>query len=323
MKQFGPEVNLGNIPPEEVIPLETLRLGLRGDTLREILLAESPHPPPSRTCDHLRLIPDAHASPGVGAGSWPGVSAGSSRSRATRVSDARREGSAVGMTFWQTARRGRVALRKPRSSSAKMLARAVRLTSDARARSPALHAHSSRLETVRWLTWDEVRARRLARSHLVERAPAESLVEVVREVGGIHAQVMGSAELQLAARVEGITQVDVREALWERRKLAKTWTLRGTLHLHPADELRLWTAARRAVVGDRLRRGASRTSTRSSMRSARRSRGERLLREDSRTPSPASWVRRRARSSPPGGASSSATRRSPTSSASGRRRGKR
>jgi phosphosulfolactate synthase len=35
---FGPEVNLGNIPPEEVIPLETLRLGLRGDTLKQILL---------------------------------------------------------------------------------------------------------------------------------------------------------------------------------------------------------------------------------------------------------------------------------------------
>lgn len=61
---------------------------------------------------------------------------------------------------------------------------------------------------------------------------------------------MGSAELQLAARVDGITQADVREALWERRELVKTWTLRWTLHLHPADELGLWTAARRAVVGD-------------------------------------------------------------------------
>ena len=29
---FGPEVNLGNICPEDVIPLETLRRGLRGDT---------------------------------------------------------------------------------------------------------------------------------------------------------------------------------------------------------------------------------------------------------------------------------------------------
>jgi phosphosulfolactate synthase len=38
VKEFGPSVNLGNIPPEEVIPLETLRLGLRGDTLKEVLL---------------------------------------------------------------------------------------------------------------------------------------------------------------------------------------------------------------------------------------------------------------------------------------------
>jgi phosphosulfolactate synthase len=44
IKHFGPEVNLGNIAPEEVIPLETLRLGLRGDTLKEILLADEPTP---------------------------------------------------------------------------------------------------------------------------------------------------------------------------------------------------------------------------------------------------------------------------------------
>jgi phosphosulfolactate synthase len=42
VKQFGSNVNLGNIPPDEVIPLETLRLGLRGDTLQEILLAPEP-----------------------------------------------------------------------------------------------------------------------------------------------------------------------------------------------------------------------------------------------------------------------------------------
>jgi phosphosulfolactate synthase len=40
VKHFGPEVNLGNIPPDEVIPLETLRRGLRADTLREVLLGD-------------------------------------------------------------------------------------------------------------------------------------------------------------------------------------------------------------------------------------------------------------------------------------------
>src|SRR5213083_2464929 len=44
VKHLGPEVNLGNIPPDEVIPLETLRLGLRADTIKEVLLAEERAP---------------------------------------------------------------------------------------------------------------------------------------------------------------------------------------------------------------------------------------------------------------------------------------
>jgi len=37
IKHFGANVNLGNIPPGEIIPLETLRLGLRGDTFFQFL----------------------------------------------------------------------------------------------------------------------------------------------------------------------------------------------------------------------------------------------------------------------------------------------
>ncbi|MBL7937871.1 MAG: phosphosulfolactate synthase [Flavobacteriales bacterium] len=40
IKQIGANVNLGNIAPEEVIPLETLRLGLRGDTFFQYLPEE-------------------------------------------------------------------------------------------------------------------------------------------------------------------------------------------------------------------------------------------------------------------------------------------
>lgn len=35
--RFGPNTNLGNIKPTEVVPLETLRLGLRGDTMIKFL----------------------------------------------------------------------------------------------------------------------------------------------------------------------------------------------------------------------------------------------------------------------------------------------
>ena len=33
-------MNVGNIPPEEVIPLETLRLGLRSHTMPQLLLKD-------------------------------------------------------------------------------------------------------------------------------------------------------------------------------------------------------------------------------------------------------------------------------------------
>lgn len=40
VKQIGANVNLGNIAPDDVIPLETLRLGLRGDTFFQYLPEE-------------------------------------------------------------------------------------------------------------------------------------------------------------------------------------------------------------------------------------------------------------------------------------------
>lgn len=41
IKLLGANVNLGNIAPEEVIPLETLRLGVRGDTFFQFLKEDS------------------------------------------------------------------------------------------------------------------------------------------------------------------------------------------------------------------------------------------------------------------------------------------
>lgn len=40
VKLLGPNVNLGNIAPKELIPLETVRLGLRGDTFHHFLNLE-------------------------------------------------------------------------------------------------------------------------------------------------------------------------------------------------------------------------------------------------------------------------------------------
>jgi hypothetical protein len=95
------------------------------------------------------------------------------------------------------------------------------------------------------LTWRQVIARRLARSHLLEPAPLDRLVDVVRDVGLVQAQVLSAAELGLAVRVRDATVADVQRELYERRSIVKTWSIRGTLHLVPADELPLWAAAAR------------------------------------------------------------------------------
>jgi hypothetical protein len=99
----------------------------------------------------------------------------------------------------------------------------------------------------------QVRAFRLARQHLTDPLPAERLVDVVAAVGGIQAQVMSAAELALWARSRGLTPGQVQEGLWERRELVKTWCMRGTLHLLPAREFGLWSAALAHRTGWRSR----------------------------------------------------------------------
>jgi hypothetical protein len=102
---------------------------------------------------------------------------------------------------------------------------------------------------MRSLTWAQVWGRRLARHALLTPRPRTDLVEVVRTVGGIHAQMMSAAELSIGVRVAGVTREDVRADLWRHRRLVKTYGLRGTVHLFPADEAPLWAAALRAHPG--------------------------------------------------------------------------
>lgn len=100
---------------------------------------------------------------------------------------------------------------------------------------------------MRSFTWEAACRRRLARQRLLAPAPAAQLVETVRAVGGIQAQVLSAAELAIGARVADVTRQDVQAALWEQHTLVKTYGPRGTLHLLPADELPLWMAALQAA----------------------------------------------------------------------------
>ena len=98
---------------------------------------------------------------------------------------------------------------------------------------------------MRSLTWEMACQRRLARQYLLAPASPAELVDVIRAIGGVQAQILSAAELALGARVAGITRQDAQAALWRERTLVKTYGPRGTLHLLPADELPFWMAALR------------------------------------------------------------------------------
>jgi hypothetical protein len=93
------------------------------------------------------------------------------------------------------------------------------------------------------VSWAQIASLRLARQHLVDRLPADRMLDVVTEHLGIQAQVMSLAELQLNARIDGLRPDDVRDALWTHRTLVKTWAMRGTLHLIASDDLAAFVAA--------------------------------------------------------------------------------
>jgi uncharacterized protein YcaQ len=93
------------------------------------------------------------------------------------------------------------------------------------------------------LTWPQALAWRMRRHHLIDRAAPSEMLAVTARIGGLHAQVMSSAELTLHARVEGLEREAVARALWEERSLVKLWAMRGTLHLLPAAELDTWLGA--------------------------------------------------------------------------------
>lgn len=86
------------------------------------------------------------------------------------------------------------------------------------------------------LSLEELRSLRL-RGHGL--APREALTpaEVCRRVAGIQAQEPAAAALAIRARSTTATPGSVTRAWADDRTIVQTWTLRGTLHFHAAEDL--------------------------------------------------------------------------------------
>jgi Winged helix DNA-binding domain len=79
----------------------------------------------------------------------------------------------------------------------------------------------------------------LYKQHLAEHSKAENkcLIDVVKDICGLHAQVASTPYLSLWNRMDNFQKEDLSKELYERRTLIKIWGVRATLHIVPADHV--------------------------------------------------------------------------------------
>ena len=85
------------------------------------------------------------------------------------------------------------------------------------------------------LSDDAIRRIRVA-AQLLDRPRRRSVVELVRHLTGVQAQVLSAAGLALRARTTGLKAQQVDRARVKDRSIVLTWAMRGTLHLIAAED---------------------------------------------------------------------------------------
>ena len=94
---------------------------------------------------------------------------------------------------------------------------------------------------MRALTTENLRQLRLRHQWLTQRTE-RSAAQVVRQLCALQSQEWAAAQLAIQARTQGITQADIHYAREVERSIVLSWSLRGTLHLVAAEDLR-WLLA--------------------------------------------------------------------------------
>jgi hypothetical protein len=92
------------------------------------------------------------------------------------------------------------------------------------------------------LSVGQLRLLRAAGQGLLDTVEPGDLTGVVGATVGINAQRTSAMMLSLRARMRGADRADITMAIDEERSLVRTWTMRGTLHLVDARDIR-WLVA--------------------------------------------------------------------------------
>ena len=104
------------------------------------------------------------------------------------------------------------------------------------------------------ITLSELRALRMKAQRLDPRVPRKELVDAVKALCGVNAQLLSAMALALRARVKELSSEEIETSRVKDRVLVRTWCMRGTMHLLAADDLDwLLSAIAPAVLRDAWR----------------------------------------------------------------------
>ena len=104
------------------------------------------------------------------------------------------------------------------------------------------------------IDWRDANQSALIRQHLAPDARDASVVQVTRDVAGLHATSAATPYLSLFNRVSGFEQGDLEQALYKDRSLARVRCVRRTIYIHSTDLLPIVMATTAPMVVKASRR---------------------------------------------------------------------
>jgi len=99
-----------------------------------------------------------------------------------------------------------------------------------------------------------IRAQQLSFRQSVDKDGRDQVARVAGDLCGVQSQDVSAAGLAIRGRCKGLVREDFERALFEERIVVRTWLMRGTLHLVPAEDLN-WILALLAPRFIRLSQG--------------------------------------------------------------------
>lgn len=95
---------------------------------------------------------------------------------------------------------------------------------------------------------DQINRFILKKQHLAEDSKIDDIVQVVKDIGGLHAQVPITPYLSLFVRTKNFTKEKLNAELYDKKNLGRIKCIRSTLHILPKDMIPVAFAATRKIV---------------------------------------------------------------------------